>query len=109
MKTLKEKFPDLEFFTPKEAAEKLNWTFEEDDKEINNIKCCGEFVEIVAFVGPDYAYCAKCGKGIQNIAGLHHDSPVTMGLMDLDDVDMKKENKHWYIVQMQLKKEKPNE
>lgn len=95
--TLKEKFPDIEFLTAKEAIDKNNWTYDENETKFENIKCCEQSVEINSLLGVNYAYCEKCGKMIQDITGIHVTSNSTCGMLNLDDVDLEKEEKLWYI------------
>lgn len=99
--TLQERFPDLTFYTPKEACESVGFTFDYDEaeEEITNIRCCGQAVRITGLIGAEVAYCEKCGKRIQDITGIHRVGNACAAYIDFkkEEIELPNDGRVWYI------------
>lgn len=99
--TLQEAFPNIKFYTAKEACEQVGFEFDynEAEEEITNIRCCGQSVNIGGVFGADFAYCKKCGKRIQNITGFCPCGNAYGGFVDFkkNNIEYPQDNRVWFI------------
>lgn len=96
--TLQEKFPDIKLYTIHGILDEFGWEYEQHEDGIRNVRCCGENVFMGGFIGTEYVYCEKCGKGTQDITGFHILGNSYGGFPELDDVDgLDYELHRWYV------------
>ena len=83
---------NTKLYTIEDALTAIGWTFEKKTGEYGkplykNIQCCGENVTLGGWVGTEYGYCKKCGKGVQLALGFLPAGRSAVGMIDGDKYD----------------------
>lgn len=95
MKKLQEEFPEFDFYTLEGCFNELNWEYEKDNHEYNNITCdCGGEVKAGGWFGNEHAWCPDCGKGMQDFTAFLPSGMGTAGIINHAEYDFS-DNKVW--------------